>query len=86
MAEQANKEDITTPIFDGVKLFKLEIKKNKEQLIMFRNQRKNMVTSDSDKKNNVSAFASKTKAQCFICGKTGHLKKDCCHGQRHNQG
>ncbi|KAK9881218.1 hypothetical protein WA026_015335 [Henosepilachna vigintioctopunctata] len=45
-----------------------------------------MTTCDLDKKNNVSTFASKTVAQCFICGNTAHLKKDCWHGQRHNQG
>lgn len=45
-----------------------------------------MATSDSKQKNNVSTFATKTKIQCFICGKTGHFKKGCWHGQRNNQG
>lgn len=30
----------------------------------------------------MSTFTTKTKAQCFICGKTGHLRKDCWHGQK----
>lgn len=45
---------------------------------------KNM-TSDPDKKSNMSTFSTKTKAQCFICGKTGHLKKDCWY-QKNYQG
>lgn len=47
---------------------------------------KNMATTDSDKKNNVSTFATKSLAQCFICGKPGHLKKDCWHSRKYNEG
>lgn len=47
---------------------------------------KNMTSSDPDKKSNMSTFQIKTKGLCFICGKTGHLKKDCWHGQKNNQG
>lgn len=43
------------------------------------------MTSDPDK-SNMSIFSMKTKAQCFICGKTGHLKKDCWYGQKNYQG
>lgn len=47
---------------------------------------KNMTMCD-DKKNNVSTYTtSTTRAQCFVCGKTGHLKKNCWHAQRNNQG
>lgn len=47
---------------------------------------KNMSTNDTDKKNSVSTFATKTKVQCFTCGKIGHLQKDCWHNQRNYQG
>lgn len=47
---------------------------------------KNMATNDTEKKNNVSTFTTKTKVQCFTCGKIGHLQKDCWHNQRNYQG
>ncbi|CAB3244552.1 unnamed protein product [Arctia plantaginis] len=38
---------------------------------------KNMTISDNEnKKSNMSTFATKTKVQCFICGKTGYIKKE----------
>ncbi|XP_045483122.1 uncharacterized protein LOC123688582 [Harmonia axyridis] len=45
---------------------------------------KNMTSNDAKNKTNISTFTAKTAAQCFICGKTGHFKKNCCHGQGRN--
>lgn len=47
---------------------------------------KNMTTTEPNHKNNVSTFSTKTKVQCFVCGKTGHIKKDCWHAQKNIQG
>lgn len=45
---------------------------------------KNMTTSDTDKKSDMSTFVIKTQPKCFNCGKTGHLIKDCWHVQKNN--
>lgn len=47
---------------------------------------KNMTSSEPNQKNNVSTFVTKTNAQCFVCGKLGHMKNDCWYAQRNNQG
>ena len=46
---------------------------------------KNMTTSDTDKKSDLSTFAMKTQTKCFNCGKIGHLSKDCWHAQKNQR-
>lgn len=39
-----------------------------------------------DRQNNVSTFNTKTKKECYACGKTGHLQRDCWHAEQNARG